>query len=112
MNLKLLIGAPIAALVGAFLIIACDDGHKDDGHNHGTHNHQASNTAQTSATDDGYPLKTCVVSDEDLGSMGDPITMDHNGTTVKFCCKSCIDDFKEAPEKYLAKLKAAGDGSS
>ena len=52
-----------------------------------------------------YPLTTCVVSGEKLGSMGDPIEYDHNGTTVKFCCKNCIEDFKAEPEKFLAKLK-------
>ena len=51
-----------------------------------------------------YPLTTCVVSGEELGSMGDPIEYDHNGTTVKFCCKNCIKDFEADPEKFLAKL--------
>ena len=52
-----------------------------------------------------YPLTTCVVSGEALGSMGDPIVYDHNGTTVKFCCRSCIKDFQAEPDMYLAKLK-------
>jgi hypothetical protein len=52
-----------------------------------------------------YPLSTCVVSDEDLGSMGEPVIYDHEGTTVKFCCKQCLPKFKKDPEKYLAKLK-------
>jgi YHS domain-containing protein len=52
-----------------------------------------------------YPLTTCVVSGEELGSMGDPIVYDHEGTTVKFCCKACIKDFKKDPDTYLAKLK-------
>ena len=52
-----------------------------------------------------YPLTTCVVSGEELGGMGDPVEYDHNGTTVKFCCKNCIKDFQAKPEKFLAKLK-------
>jgi YHS domain-containing protein len=52
-----------------------------------------------------YPLTTCVVSGEELGSMGKAVIYDHEGTSVQFCCKSCIKDFKANPEKYLAKLK-------
>ena len=53
----------------------------------------------------GYPLTTCVVSGEELGSMGKPVDYDHEGTSVRFCCKACIKDFKADPEKYLAKLE-------
>jgi YHS domain-containing protein len=52
-----------------------------------------------------YPLSTCVVSGEELGSMGKAIEYDHEGTTVKFCCKACIPKFEKDPAKYLAKLK-------
>lgn len=52
-----------------------------------------------------YPLKVCIVTDNDLGSMGTPITLVHEGQTVKFCCKPCVKKFKAEPQKYLAKLK-------
>lgn len=58
-----------------------------------------------SASAGEYPLTTCVVSGEKLGSMGEPIVREHNGTTVKFCCDSCLPDFEKDPEKYIAKLK-------
>lgn len=56
-----------------------------------------------------YPLTTCVVSDEKLesgGAMGDPIDYIYKqegkpDRLVRFCCKSCIDDFKKEPAKYL-----------
>lgn len=51
-----------------------------------------------------YPLDTCIVSDNDLGSMGDAISYNHEGQEVKFCCKPCIKKFKRSPEKYLIKL--------
>jgi len=54
---------------------------------------------------DEYPLTTCVVSGEELGSMGDAVVHEHEGTTVKFCCKSCIPEFEKDPAKYIAKLK-------
>ena len=54
-----------------------------------------------------YPLKTCVVSDEKLGSMGKPYVIKHEGREVQFCCKSCEKDFKKEPAKYLKKIDEA-----
>lgn len=51
-----------------------------------------------------YPLKVCLVTDNDLGSMGTPVTLVHEGQTVKLCCKPCVKKFKANPQKYLAKL--------
>ncbi|SKA85214.1 hypothetical protein SAMN02745166_01116 [Prosthecobacter debontii] len=64
-----------------------------------------------SATDTGvpttYPLKKCVVSDEELGGMGKPVKVTHEGTDVYLCCKSCLKDFNKDPVKFVAKVKAA-----
>lgn len=54
-----------------------------------------------------YPLKKCVVSDEDLGGMGKPFKVTHEGTDVYLCCKSCLKDFNKDPAKFEAKVKAA-----
>lgn len=54
-----------------------------------------------------YPLKKCVVSDEDLGGMGKPVKVTHAGTDVYLCCKSCLKDFNKDPAKFVAKVKAA-----
>ncbi len=51
-----------------------------------------------------YPLTVCIVSDEDLDSMGGPVELVHKGQTIKFCCSSCVDSFKDNPDEYLAKL--------
>lgn len=51
-----------------------------------------------------YPLKACIVTGNELGSMGDPITEVYQGRQVKFCCKACIAKFHKDPAKYLAKL--------
>lgn len=51
-----------------------------------------------------YPLKTCLVSGEELGSMGDPIVITHEGQQIKFCCDKCLPKFEEDPAKYLSKL--------
>jgi YHS domain-containing protein len=56
-----------------------------------------------------YPLETCVVSGEKLGS-GDmkAYTFVHEGQEVKLCCKSCLKDFKKEPAKYMKKIQEAG----
>jgi hypothetical protein len=58
-----------------------------------------------SAAPDAYPLKTCVVSGNELGSMGKPITKVYNDQEIKLCCKPCIKKFEANPAKYLGKLK-------
>lgn len=58
----------------------------------------------TSSAVKPYPLKTCIVTDNDLGSMGDEQRIVHNGQEIKFCCKPCIPKFRANPERYLKKL--------
>jgi hypothetical protein len=53
---------------------------------------------------DSYPLSTCVVSGEALGSMGQPIIIHHEGAEVRLCCKGCVKKFNADPAKYLEKL--------
>jgi YHS domain-containing protein len=55
-----------------------------------------------------YPLKSCVVSGEPLGSMGDPIDMVVGGRLVRLCCKGCVDKLNADPVGYLAKVPASG----
>ena len=55
-----------------------------------------------------YTLKTCIVTDEELGGMGKPFVLEHEGREIKLCCKSCQKDFKKDPAKYLKKIKDAG----
>jgi len=61
-----------------------------------------------------YPLTTCVVSGDTLGDgdMGPPINYVHKeegkpDRLVRFCCKSCIRDFKKDPATYLKKIDDA-----
>jgi hypothetical protein len=53
-----------------------------------------------------YPLKTCVVSDDELGTMGKSYEFTHDGQQIKLCCKSCLKKFKADPAKFLSKLKS------
>ncbi len=52
-----------------------------------------------------YPLKTCIVTDNDLGSMGDEQRIVYQGQEIKFCCKPCEAKFLKNPEKYLQKIR-------
>lgn len=65
-------------------------------------------TDETTATADAvtpYPLETCIVSGEPLGSMGEPIVIVHEGQEIKFCCDACPPRFEEDPDKFLEKLE-------
>ncbi|HIG10528.1 MAG: hypothetical protein ABGY71_01995 [bacterium] len=55
---------------------------------------------------DPYPLATCPVSGEELGSMGAAIKHLVGGREVRLCCKSCIRKIKKDPAKYFVKLEA------
>ena len=59
------------------------------------------------AAKDTYPLTTCVVGGEKLGSMGKPYVLTHEGREVRLCCKSCEPKFKADPAKYIKKLDDA-----
>jgi len=68
--------------------------------------------APKSADSAAYPLDTCVVSGEKLGSMGQPYDHIHRAAgqpdrLVRFCCKGCVRDFKKDPAAYLKKLDEA-----
>ncbi len=60
-----------------------------------------------------YPLKTCVVSEEEFGGdMGEAVDYIYKqegqaDRLVRFCCKKCIKDFTKAPTLYLKKIDEA-----
>lgn len=60
-----------------------------------------------------YPLKTCVVSEEEIGGpMGEGIDYIYKDAgkpdrLVRFCCKSCRKDFDKDPAKYLQMIDQA-----
>lgn len=64
-----------------------------------------------------YPLKTCLTSDEELGSMGESPEYIYRvegkpDQLVVFCCDGCNEDFLKDPEPYLAKLAAAKEAQA
>jgi hypothetical protein len=56
-----------------------------------------------------YPLTTCIVSGEALGTMGAPTVLVQDGQEVKICCKGCIKTFKKDPAKFLKKLESPAE---
>lgn len=58
-----------------------------------------------------YPLKTCLVSGEELGSMGKPVGFVYQGREIRLCCKGCRKDFDKDPKAFLKKLPAPQQAS-
>jgi hypothetical protein len=56
---------------------------------------------------DTYPLATCPITDNKLGSMGNPIIKSYDGREVRFCCKSCPPKFEKDLAQSMAKLDEA-----
>ena len=102
----------LAVVALTLLLGACAEKSADNAHEHGAHEHGAKAPAdpksytETPPSKD-YPLKTCVVSGDALGSMGDPVAILYQGREVQFCCEGCIDDFLADPKPHLSKLDAA-----
>lgn len=51
-----------------------------------------------------YPLKTCVVSGEELAK---PVDFVSGTRLVRLCCKDCVKEIQKDPAKYLATIDAA-----
>jgi hypothetical protein len=56
---------------------------------------------------DRYPLDTCVVSGQKLGSMGEPVEIVAGNRLVRFCCAGCVKGFRAEPARHLATLDKA-----
>jgi YHS domain-containing protein len=67
----------------------------------------AGHAADAPAAPKPYPLTTCVVSGEKLGTMGKPFVHTVEGREVQFCCKACLKDFNKDTKKFLKKLDEA-----
>lgn len=58
------------------------------------------------AQEGSYKAKTCPVSGEELGSMGEPVKLVVANQLIELCCKGCTKKAKADPAKYLAKINA------
>jgi hypothetical protein len=62
-----------------------------------------------------YPLESCPVSGDKLGTMGKPRDYVYRvdgqpDRLVRFCCGGCLEDFEKEPAKFLATIDAAKAG--
>lgn len=75
-----------------------------EAHDHSKHTEAAEGSiTEEKRIGDAWPLATCVVSGQPLGSMGDPIIKLHEGREVRFCCAGCVAPFEKDPAKFLTK---------
>jgi hypothetical protein len=76
-------------------------GHEGEDHKRGA-------THATTGIPKDYPLKKCVVSDDELGEHGKPVKVTApDGTDVYLCCKDCKKDFDKDPAKFAKMVKDA-----
>jgi hypothetical protein len=54
-----------------------------------------------------YPLTTCVVADDPLDAMGEPVNVVVKNRLFRLCCESCQMDITADPAKFFGKLDAA-----
>ena len=66
-----------------------------------------SNDEATPSEATPYPLSTCIVTGNELGSMGEAVAIEHDGQEIKFCCAPCEPAFEAHAETYVAKLEKA-----
>ena len=95
--------------LGLLAFAGCGDGHDHRSHDHGTPSAKPSETAAAPADPNAkpYPLKTCIVSGQELGSMGEPMKFSYKGQEIKLCCKGCEKKFQADADKFLEKIAAA-----
>jgi len=62
--------------------------------------------ADDKAVGDPYPLATCPISGEELGSMGDPVVLVQDGREVRLCCAGCQKKFEKDSAAILEKVDA------
>ncbi|MBK7644782.1 MAG: hypothetical protein IPJ19_17360 [Planctomycetes bacterium] len=54
-----------------------------------------------------YKLKTCPVSGEELGKMGEPVNYLYGTTLIRFCCNDCVKELDKDAQAILKKVHAA-----
>lgn len=97
-------GGPVNMIVGNRLILLCCDSCRSGVLKDPLAVIAQLDDAAATAQRDTYPLDTCVVTGQKLGSMGEPVERTAGGQLVRFCCAGCFYAFDTDPGKYLSKL--------
>ena len=100
----------MAVAMGLVVLTGCGDGHDHSSHDHGAPAAKSPETptAPVDPNAKPYPLQTCVVSGQKLGSMGEPMRFTYKGQEIKLCCKGCEKKFQADADKFLEKIAAGG----
>lgn len=53
-----------------------------------------------------YPLETCLVSGERLGSHGEPASKTIEGREIRVCCAPCFEPLEADPKAFFSELDA------
>jgi hypothetical protein len=113
-NTRIILILGLAITTGA-MIVGCRTNGNDsshEGHNHASHSDEMTESTTSLATTEDtseikpYLLEKCLVSGEELSSMGEPTVIIYKGQESKLCCNDCVKGFNKEPEKYLAALNS------
>lgn len=111
MNISKLTTASLFLIFTVMVVVGCGNNNTEQNqkeHNHNEHKHNENKkTAKDAEENNSYPLDFCIVSNEKLGSMGDPVAFKHGDKEIKVCCKACIKTFNKKPEEFMKKIQEA-----
>ena len=119
-----------ALVVSAAVSLGCRGtagGRSSDGHNHShgslslgersfgspvsTESYESSTQGRSGVSASASTAqRTCPVTGEELGSMGDPIPVSVKGRTIFVCCQGCVNKVRRNPDKYIASVDAESRG--
>ncbi|HQP09860.1 MAG TPA: YHS domain-containing protein [Candidatus Omnitrophota bacterium] len=55
--------------------------------------------------------KICPVSGQEIGAMGEAVTVEYEGKVYNLCCAGCLEAFNNDPQKYIAAVNAELEAS-
>ncbi len=101
----------IALVLSACLLACGSEPETTTGESGSTVSTASSQTAESAGSSavqsEPYPLATCPVSGEELGSMGEAVILQQPGREVALCCKACVKTYEADPETHNKEIDAA-----
>lgn len=104
-------GEPVDYVYGNRLIRFCCKGCKGDFLKDPSATLEKLDAAVVAQQKENYPLETCPISGQKLGSMGDPVDMVIANRLLRLCCGGCKGKVMANPAKVLGQVDAAWQAS-
>ncbi len=104
-------GEPVDYVYGNRLILFCCKGCKGDFLKDPSAMLEKLDAAVIAQQKEAYPLETCPVSGQKLGSMGEPVDVVLANRLVRLCCAGCKGKLTANPAKVLAEVDAAWEAN-